>query len=433
VSVVGVTANNKVYDGATTATLNVASAALVGVVSGDNVTLDTSAATGAFGDKSVGTGKTVTVSGLALSGTTAGNYTVIQPTGTASITPVTLTPAIAAASRTYDGTTAATITARTLAGALGSEDVSLVGGTASFADKNVGAGKAVTATGLSLSGADAGNYQLASTSATTTADITPAGTANLVTSSANPSAAGSSVTFTASLTAVAPGAGTPTGSVQFRTNGVAAGDPVTLVNGAASFSTALLSPGTNSITAEYAGDANFTGKTSTLNPPQVVTESIFGILVGVLKNHSVAVRTEKLLATDVAVTLASVSANSTNGGTVTLTNGLVTYTPTTNFIGADLFTYVVNDGSTFTTGSVHVVVADTGTLAPNRIGVVVVGPDGAHARFAGVPGFTYIIERSTDGADWTAVGSAVVPANGLFEFLDSNPPPGSVFYRTTVP
>ena len=67
------------------------------------------------------------------------------------------------------------------------------------------------------------------------------------------------------------------------------------------------------------------------------------------------------------------------------------------------------------------------------IGTVVVDTDGAHTRFAGIPGFTYIIERSTDGADWTAIGSAVVPANGLFEFLDSAPPSGSVFYRTTAP
>ena len=53
--------------------------------------------------------------------------------------------------------------------------------------------------------------------------------------------------------------------------------------------------------------------------------------------------------------------------------------------------------------------------------------------FNPIPGFTYIIERSTDGVEWTAVGSAVVPASGLLEFLDSAPPSGSVFYRTTVP
>ena len=55
---------------------------------------------------------------------------------------------------------------------LGSDDVSLSGGTASFANKTVGTAKTVTVSGLSLSGIDAGNYQLASTTATTTANIT---------------------------------------------------------------------------------------------------------------------------------------------------------------------------------------------------------------------------------------------------------------------
>ena len=310
---------------------------------------------------------------------------------------------------------------------------------ATFADENAASGKTVNVNGITVTGTDSGNYTFNST-ATATSDITRAGTANLVTSSANPLPVGASVTFTASLTAVAPGAGTPTGAVQFRTNGVAAGDPVTLDNGAASFSTALLSPGTNSITAEYAGNANFTGSTNTLNPPQVVTEPLVASthIVGASMNHSVAVRAEKLLATDAVQsgatrTLTGVSPNSTNGGTVTLSDGLVTYTPVTNFIGADLFTYAITDGVTSATGSVQVVVTDMGSLAPNRIGNVVVGTDGARVRFAGIPGFTYTIERSTDGTNWTATGSVIAPANGLFEFLDSAPPAGSVFYRTTVP
>ena len=63
-------------------------AALVGVVAGDTVTLDTSSATGTFATAAVGTGKTVTVAGLTIGGADAGNYTLTQPTTTADIDPV---------------------------------------------------------------------------------------------------------------------------------------------------------------------------------------------------------------------------------------------------------------------------------------------------------------------------------------------------------
>src|SRR5204863_1658201 len=103
----------------------------------------------------------------------AANYTVNTTTSaTADITAATVSASITAANKVYDGTTAATIATRSLSGVVGSDTVSLSGGTASFASKTVGAAKTVTATGLSLSGADAANYQLASTTASTTAAIT---------------------------------------------------------------------------------------------------------------------------------------------------------------------------------------------------------------------------------------------------------------------
>src|SRR5207247_2543431 len=101
-TVSGVTANNKVYDAATTATLNVASAALVGVASGDDVTLNTGSAAGAFANANVGTAKSVTVSGLTLGGTAAANYTLTQPATTANITAATVTGSVAANNKTYD-------------------------------------------------------------------------------------------------------------------------------------------------------------------------------------------------------------------------------------------------------------------------------------------------------------------------------------------
>ena len=50
-------------------------------------------------------------------------------------------------------------------------DVLAVTGTAAFGTKQVGSGKAVNVTGMALSGLDAGNYTLASTTASTTASI----------------------------------------------------------------------------------------------------------------------------------------------------------------------------------------------------------------------------------------------------------------------
>ncbi len=94
-TVTGITANDKVYDGTTQASLNTGSAALVGVVTGEAVSLDAGSAVGNFGSKNIGTDKPVTVSGLTISGTGAGNYTLTQPTTSASITPATasVTPA----------------------------------------------------------------------------------------------------------------------------------------------------------------------------------------------------------------------------------------------------------------------------------------------------------------------------------------------------
>ena len=105
-TVTGITASNKVYDGNTTATLNTASAALVGTVTGDDVTLNAAGAAGAFADADVGTGKTVQVSGLTISGADATNYLLAQPTTTASITASSLTVAgIRAQNKVYDVTT----------------------------------------------------------------------------------------------------------------------------------------------------------------------------------------------------------------------------------------------------------------------------------------------------------------------------------------
>ena len=167
-TVTGITASSKVYDGTPAATLNTGSAALSGNLDGGNVTLSTGGASGAFADASVANGKTVTVSGLSISGAASGNYTLTQPTTTANITGKTLTVAATGPGKTY-GTalTTGTSTGNFSAGAtgVGSESVTSVtltpdtaGGSASTA-----AGMAYTVTpslATGTGGFSAANYNI---------------------------------------------------------------------------------------------------------------------------------------------------------------------------------------------------------------------------------------------------------------------------------
>ena len=175
-TVTGITANNKAYDGTTTATLNSGSASLVGVISGDTVTPVTAGATGAFAGKDVGTGISVSVAGVTLGGAQASNYTLIQPATTANITRKALTvQGSTASAKVYDGTsaealggTAAFLAAETAgAGTTGdgkpyTVDSITIGGTATgtFASKNVGIGIAVTVSGVTVTGTNSGDYSV---------------------------------------------------------------------------------------------------------------------------------------------------------------------------------------------------------------------------------------------------------------------------------
>jgi hypothetical protein len=159
----------KVYDGTTFASVILADDRVSGDVFTD------SDASAAFSDKNVGTAKLVSISGITISGIDAANYSPVNATATttADITPKSLTVTAIASSRPYDGTTLASVTL---------SDNRVQGDTltdafsgSTFSDKNAGAGKTVTVTGISVSGSDAGNYALGNTTASTTADITPRG------------------------------------------------------------------------------------------------------------------------------------------------------------------------------------------------------------------------------------------------------------------
>jgi hypothetical protein len=100
----------------------------------------------------------------------SGPRTATTDAATLTVGTAAVTGSFTAANKAYDGNTSAVVAGRSLGGAVGEDDVALVGGTATFADVNAGTGKVVSLVGASLSGADAGNYSLASVN-TTAADI----------------------------------------------------------------------------------------------------------------------------------------------------------------------------------------------------------------------------------------------------------------------
>ena len=169
-TVSGITAANKIYDQGMSATVSTTGAVLGGFIAGDVLAVN---ATGVFLDKNAATGKTVNLTS-SYTGADVGNYTITdQSTTVASITPKVLTVfGVTASNKTYDQTTAATVsTAGAVLGGLIAGDVLAVNATGMFTDKNAATLKTVNLTS-NYTGADAGNYAITN-QASTTANITP--------------------------------------------------------------------------------------------------------------------------------------------------------------------------------------------------------------------------------------------------------------------
>ena len=172
-TVSGITASDKTYDGNTNATLT-GTAVYSGLVNGDTFT---GSYTGVFANANVGTGKTVTVNSITLAngsnGGLAANYSISPgQTTTANVTAKALTVSgITASNKTYDANAVATLDATSVAytGKVNGDDFNGTY-TGAFSDKNVGTSKTVTIT-PSYTGADVSNYSVTDHS-TVTANIT---------------------------------------------------------------------------------------------------------------------------------------------------------------------------------------------------------------------------------------------------------------------
>ncbi|MGP0065797.1 MAG: Ig-like domain repeat protein [Isosphaeraceae bacterium] len=188
---------------------------------------------------------------ITASGAADSNYAITYVPGTLTITPASLT-----------------ITANNQAKVYGQANPALTVSYAGFVNSDTSASlttpPAVTTTAttlssvgiypISASGAIDPDYTINYVAGTLTINLD----ASTVTASATGGPFGQAVTFSATVTANAPGSGTPTGSVDFldTTTGDDLGS-VTLSGGKASLSTASLPVGSNSIEVTYSGSGNF--------------------------------------------------------------------------------------------------------------------------------------------------------------------------------
>ncbi len=172
------TVENKTYDGTTAATFESEDLELDGLVGTETVTFNKVAT---FSQAAPGTNLPVNLDSSTISGPAAANYELSfagAPTTTADITArlVTISGSFTAADKSYDGTTAATITANslTLVGLAPGDTTTTLDAVANFSQAGVGNNLTVSLLDSVLSGPDAASYTLSFKSApTTTADITP--------------------------------------------------------------------------------------------------------------------------------------------------------------------------------------------------------------------------------------------------------------------
>jgi hypothetical protein len=157
-----------------------------------------------------------------------------------------------------------------------------------------------------------------SKSQTLTEQVNKASSAVALTSSASFVEAGHPVTITAAVTAAAPGAGKPTGTVTFMDGNTPLGSAIPLnVGGIATLSSSTLSVGTHNITAVYSGDADFTTSTSTVLVQGVTAGSLTPSTTTLTSSAATATAGQPITLT---ATVAGQGSNKP-GGTVTFKDG----------------------------------------------------------------------------------------------------------------
>ncbi len=321
---------------------------------------------------------------------------------TISVAQKTVIGSITVNNKTYDAAVTATIATRSLSGVTNSDVVGLTGGTATFANKNVGNGKTIIATGLSLSGANAGNYVLASTSATNIANIT---TATLTVG-----ATGISKTYD----------GTTNATVTLSDNRLA-GDSLTTSYASASFADGNVgnnkTVSISGITVSGSDSGNYTANTSATTTANIIAATILVSANNASRPYGTA---------NPAFTASYngfVNGEGTNviSGSPVLSTAAATNSPVGTYpiqvsqgtLSSANYTFSLTNG-TLTITSVAPVLTISFTNVGNQTNSISLSCAGL------TPNNTYYMQASTDLAQWQQVATLQAASDGTITYTETN-------------
>jgi hypothetical protein len=218
------------------------------------------------------------------------------------------------------------------------------------------------------------------------------------------------------------------GAAPFSTNSLTLGS-------ATSGSISSLLRGSTNITAIYGGSMTYFPSTNSLaqvvtNHPPVVGNASFTRFVGMTTLH---IATSDLLTnvTDVDTDGLTVVTNgvSTNGVTLSTSPGYLHYYNVNNV--DDQFTYTVSDGFGGTNSATVSIVMSTNSVFGQSSPSINTTGGSATLSFAGIPGFSYSVARSTNVTfvPFDIIWTTNAPSGGVFDYTDSAPPQPAAFYR----
>ena len=459
--------NTKIYDGNTSAT-NVPTLTSGTLAGGDGFAMLTEH----YSDATVGTGKTLipsaTITNSASADVTA-NYT-ITPINDASgliqaATSLLLTNNIGGTN--YYGQTlifTALVQSNSVVTAvnattniifiIGSTPVwtnALVGGAAYYTNSSLPAG--IT----NLTAQYSGDNNYLGSSLTVTQTVLQATPTPTLASTANPDGYRDRLSFTNTLNLDA------TGYVLFETNSVLLSSNNVSGGVAVSLTTTNLPRGITPVAVIYSGDKNYLSVTNTLSqtvtnhPPMAAVMTVVGNNGGDLPITLSDVATNWTDADGDPISLTGVNLTTTNGVIVSAsnwvyqTNGSMVSIVTTNswsyifYSGgssrADQISYSITDGQGGTNiGYINIVLDTNSVVGTNSIANITVGASNSITAY-GIPGYTYILERSTNLSPsvWVDVATNVAATNGVINAVDTFwdlggvAPSPSAFYQLKWP